>query len=221
MIEQTWLHDDDSRGMMSPVFLRGDRKQRLFALACARLVTLHLPAAELPDLAVLDMAERFADGEASQQQLHASHLAAAYVGVGAGMTLNRCATEWNAWAGAVSAGGVLVTYCGESAAADLLRRVAGNPFSPVREVLPRQGGMIMFDAWQGGIYHFPEQPALAMAEAAYKQRRQDDSLDPVLLSVLADVLEDHDLPAAMLQALRGPGPHYRGLWALDLILGKG
>jgi len=100
---------------------------------------------------------------------------------------------------------------------------------------------------------------LALAEAAYAERRGDGSLDPDRLAVLADALEDAGCAAdhpcdrcggtggRMLQAtdkvrsapgecpkcaatgrvpspiighLRGPGPHIRGCWCVDLILGK-
>jgi hypothetical protein len=55
-----------------------------------------------------------------------------------------------------------------------------------------------------------------LAEGIYQDRAFDR------LPILADALEDagcadHDL----LGHLRSPGPHVRGCWALDLILGKG
>jgi hypothetical protein len=41
------------------------------------------------------------------------------------------------------------------------------------------------------------------------------------LPILADALEDAGCSdAALLQHLRGPGPHVRGCWVLDLILGR-
>jgi hypothetical protein len=41
------------------------------------------------------------------------------------------------------------------------------------------------------------------------------------LPVLADALEDAGCSdAALLGHLRGPGPHVRGCWAVDLLLGK-
>jgi hypothetical protein len=42
------------------------------------------------------------------------------------------------------------------------------------------------------------------------------------LPILADALEDAGCTErAILDHLRGPGPHVRGCWALDLVLGKG
>jgi hypothetical protein len=45
--------------------------------------------------------------------------------------------------------------------------------------------------------------------------------DPQRLAVLADALEEAGCnDAEILTHLRSPGPHVRGCWALDLILGK-
>jgi hypothetical protein len=60
-----------------------------------------------------------------------------------------------------------------------------------------------------------------LAEAAYEQRVMPaGTLDPECLAVLADALEEAGADADLLNHLRGPGPHYRGCWAIDLLLGK-
>ena len=52
-------------------------------------------------------------------------------------------------------------------------------------------------------------------------RIEDGSLDPVRLLVLADALLDGGCDSDdLLGHLRGPGPHFRGCWAVDLMLGK-
>jgi hypothetical protein len=54
-----------------------------------------------------------------------------------------------------------------------------------------------------------------LAQAVYDERAYDR------LPVLADALEDagcHD--ADILTHCRGPGPHVRGCWLIDLLLGK-
>jgi hypothetical protein len=82
-----------------------------------------------------------------------------------------------------------------------------------------------------GLPHFrpvPLDPAwrtptvAAVARAAYEERHLPSGhLDPAHLAVLADALEDAGCnQAELLGHLRGPGPHVRGCWALDLILGK-
>jgi len=41
------------------------------------------------------------------------------------------------------------------------------------------------------------------------------------MPILADALEDAGCTdAAILEHCRGPGPHVRGCWVVDLILGK-
>jgi hypothetical protein len=62
--------------------------------------------------------------------------------------------------------------------------------------------------WQGG-------PIPKLAQATYQERAFDR------LPILADALEESGCDNAdLLSHLRGPGPHARGCWALDLILGK-
>jgi hypothetical protein len=80
----------------------------------------------------------------------------------------------------------------------LLRCIVGNPFRPGS-----------FDpAWQ-------TPPALALARTAYEERHFED------LPLLADALEEAGCTDADLLAhLRSGGPHARGCWPLDLVLGK-
>jgi hypothetical protein len=62
-----------------------------------------------------------------------------------------------------------------------------------------------------------------LARAAYGPRRvpKRGTLDPALLAALADALEDAGCnDADLLGHLRSPGPHVRGCWAVDLVLGK-
>jgi len=61
-----------------------------------------------------------------------------------------------------------------------------------------------------------------LAQAAYDNRSLPSGrLDPASLAVLADALEEAGCTNAdVLGHLRGPGPHVRGCWAVDLLLGK-
>jgi hypothetical protein len=63
---------------------------------------------------------------------------------------------------------------------------------------------------------------VALAQAAYEQRELPaGTLDLTRLAVLADALEEAGCDQAdLLGHLRGPGPHVRGCWAVDLVLGK-
>jgi hypothetical protein len=88
---------------------------------------------------------------------------------------------------------------------EMIRDVFGDPFRPV--TLDR--------AWLT--------PTVAsLAQAAYDERSlPSGELEPDRLTVLADALEEAGCTDdALLSHLRGPGPHVRGCWAVDLILGK-
>src|SRR5262249_2865626 len=125
--------------------------------------------------------------------------------------------------------------------AALLRDLAGNPFRLV--TLPTEEITRMGTDPDGNAVLVRERvcpwctsTVLALAQAAYDERQlvfmeslkreettmQDSgTLDPDRLAVLADALEEAGcLSADLLAHLRGPGPHVRGCFALDLILGK-
>lgn len=89
--------------------------------------------------------------------------------------------------------------------AALLRDVIGNPFRPVG----------FRDEWRTGN-------VAALAQTAYADRQlPSGELNRTCLAVLADALEDAGCAdAEMLAHLRSAGPHVRGCWAVDLILGK-
>ena len=82
--------------------------------------------------------------------------------------------------------------------ADLFRDIFGNPFRPVTAG----------PAWRTTA-------AVGLARLMYRSR--DFSPMPILADALQDAGCDH---ADILTHLRGGGPHVRGCWAPDLILGK-
>jgi hypothetical protein len=87
----------------------------------------------------------------------------------------------------------------------LIQDVFGNPFRPgpsaARAVSPT---------------------ARSLADAAYDLRTVPTGyLDNARLAVLSDALEEAGCTDAdLLSHLRSPGPHARGCWAVDLLLGK-
>jgi hypothetical protein len=100
----------------------------------------------------------------------------------------------------------------ESAQQDLLREQAnqpgslrclfGNPFRP-RPVIDRA-----WLSWNDGTVR-------RIAEAVYSPHRFSD------LPILADALEEAGCDdQSLLEHRRGPGPHVRGCWAVDLLLGR-
>ena len=90
----------------------------------------------------------------------------------------------------------------------LLRDVVGNPF---RRVVPSPAWLAWNDA-----------TVARLAQAAYEERHMPEgTLDNGRLAVLADTLEEAGCTDAdILNHLRGPGPHVRGCWVVDLLLGK-
>jgi hypothetical protein len=92
-----------------------------------------------------------------------------------------------------------------AAQAALLRDICGNPFRPV-----------VLDPT------FLTSAVTSLAQAAHEERAlPSGELDRARLAVLADALEEAGCSEqAILDHLRGPGPHVRGCWLVDLALAK-
>jgi hypothetical protein len=90
-----------------------------------------------------------------------------------------------------------------------VRDIFGNPFRPLPPVPPS------LLEWNGGLVR-------SLAQAVYDDRHLPSGhLDAGRLAVLADALEDAGCADAdVLAHLRGGGPHVRGCWVIDLLLGK-
>jgi hypothetical protein len=86
--------------------------------------------------------------------------------------------------------------------------VFGNPFRPAT-VDP------VWQLWNEGC-------VVQLAQTAYEDRELPSGhLDPTRLAILADALEDAGCSDPdLISHLRGPGPHVRGCWVVDLFLGK-
>jgi hypothetical protein len=91
----------------------------------------------------------------------------------------------------------------------LLRDIFGYPFRRQPRIVPS------WLAWNDGT-------VMKMAQAVYEgQALSGGTLDNSRLAVLADALEDAGLTdAEVLGHLRSGGPHVRGCFALDAILGR-
>ena len=84
---------------------------------------------------------------------------------------------------------------------DLIRDIFGNPFRPV--AIDR-----CWLSWNSGT--IPK-----LAKTIYADRAFDR------LPILADALEEGGCTdTAILEHCHGPGPHVRGCWVVDLLLGK-
>ncbi len=132
--------------------------------------------------------------------------------------------SWGAAAGgaAESANAVASTWHrdGDAVWRNRKQRELRQQLPLVRDIFDPFGGPRGTDpawlAWNGRAVE-------RLARAAYEERRLPaGTLDPSRLALLADALEDAGCADAdLLGHLRGPGPHVRGCWGLDLLLGKG
>jgi hypothetical protein len=216
-----------TRSLIALTDFAGDRglsrKLRLFGCALCRRFGVFL--AEGPIRQAVETAERFADHQASRRELAAARAAvkvqrprttAGWVSNAASFVAAAAARNAAFWAYSTTHEAAQLLH-GRSPhetdpyvawAADLLRHVVGDPFRPpaVDRALLR---------WNDGAI-----PALA--RAAYEARSLPDGhLDPARLSVLADALEEADCGGqALAEHLRGPGPHVRGCWVVDLLAGN-
>ena len=214
MTEEEWLVSDAPDSMLLYLHDKvSDRKFRLFACACTRLVGHLLKAKRARELVArieqwaddTDIGDEFPCGRQVyqlEQQLKphtAERLAAEAVGDAAGS--GPWAAAWQVTSTVRRAlqarkRGPVVSPALQQAA--LLRHIFGNPFAPP-----------VFDpGWR-------TEATTAIARAAYDERRWDD------LPFLADALEEAGCTdEAILRHFREPGEHVRGCWVLDLVLGK-
>ncbi|MBI1918202.1 MAG: hypothetical protein HYS12_26215 [Planctomycetes bacterium] len=210
MTWRDWHEQTDPDTMLG--MLRGrisQRKVRLFAVACCRRVWHLLDA---PNRRAVEIAERYADGEVSRSQLAKAHDAVRPGTRGAslarGVSHRLIETAQHVWwqAAVLHAADASPRHRAEVAGAEqeiqcaLLRDIAGGVGRPAVSA--------PWLAWEGGTI-------IKFARAIYEGRRFDD------LPILADALEDAGCSDEdLLQHCRGSGPHARGCWALDLLLGR-
>jgi hypothetical protein len=168
-----------------------ERKVRLFACACCRRLW-HLMQDERNVWAV-EAAERYADGLVSRRELKKARKAAWIPWL----------TSFEPYQEAIAA--VQAVTCAgvqpQQSLCDLLRDVAGNPFTQVT-VKP---------SW----LRYSEGVAVKIAQAIYDEGHFED------LPILGDALEEAGCSNdALLEHCRQPGEHVRGCWLVDLLLGK-
>jgi hypothetical protein len=247
MTEAEWLACTDPTPMLEAVRASGRakcRRLRLWAVACCRRIW-RLLADERSRKAV-EVAEQFADGQASRSERKAARTAA----LDATALPNDSTAAWaaqrvsagriaevvggTAGAGhegapgaATDASGTNASWSARRAGGDgeaaeqaaraderqqqavLLRDIFGSlPFRPV--------------ALAPSVLQWREGLVVRLAQAAYEARLLPAGhLDPARLAVLADALEDAGCrDDELLGHLRGNGPHTRGCWAVDLVLGR-
>ncbi len=217
MTEAQWLACAEPERMLE--FLRGkarERKLRLLACACCRRVAHLLSDPEF--LRSVEIGELYADKQAKVEDCRRAHQIA-YEGRRNNIDL---AVAWATMVtkkGGYSVG--CVGYVAENScrlggqwisgrALDapqlreqaeqvaLVRDIFGNPFHPVT----------FSPAWRTDT-------AVSLAKQMYESR--EFSAMPILADALQDAGCDND---DILNHCRGDGPHVRGCWVVDLVLGK-
>jgi hypothetical protein len=231
MTEAEWLACADPQAMLE--FIRGkasDRTLRLFAVACCRRIW-HLLTDERYQRMV-EVAEWYAERAASRNDLRDAGQKAIDAGMASRPGTNddmRALACVVAGANEAHFAAAQTVFNAASAKnglgecddpdnicrgpemrvqAGLLRDLCGNPFRPVtinHDWLHRNDGVVEH-----------------LARAAYEERTlPSGELDDTRLGILADALEDAACTEAeILNHLRGPGPHVRGCWCLELLLAK-
>jgi hypothetical protein len=224
--EIDWLNCTDPFEMQT--FVResiGDRKIRLFTVGCCRRIW-HLLSADSRH--AVEVSEECADQMMAYNDIRAKRLLlentytpdlqrnpilpndAAYMAAWwmLGDTLEypttflaKVAVSWASTAIAVSSnrnGEDTHDAYEDKCQCELLRDIVGNPFRAVA-----------FDPiWRTDT-------TVSLARSMYDSRHFD------ALPILGDALEEAGCDnAAMIDHCRGPGPHVRGCWVVDLLLGK-
>jgi hypothetical protein len=206
MTEAEWLACESPVETVAALLERaGARKRMLFACACFRRGWALIQFESTKEVIVL--MERYADGDASPSDFAEARAKAEKVKMwspyGEAGHLQRAVAD--VASNAPYAWYAVASLQGKPRPAPLLHDLFGPP-APRPERLPVAVLSLL--------------PPLA--QAAYDERHLPSGhLDNARLAVLSDALEEAGCTDAdILAHLRSPGPHVRGCWALDLILGK-
>lgn len=217
MTEPDWWEAESPVPLLELAPTPSERKLRLFGVACLRQNWDLFTDPRMRNAVVVG--ERFADGRATEAERVAAdgaawevervgdcnwHLDAAQTAVA--LTYTRREAGWCAGSTAESSEYAAQTAFGwYGMRLDLLaeqarfaRCIFGNPFRPV--ALDR--------AWLTST-------VIALATGIYEERAFDR------LSILSDALMDAGCDEGeVLRHCRGEGPHARGCWVVDLLLGR-
>jgi hypothetical protein len=205
MTDSEWQSASEPHAMLESLQRSGRpsaRKLRLFAVACSRRLWDWI---DTPGRAAVEVAERFADGFAGPEELRAARLACQGAGGQA------------AWYAAATNPAIAARNAARSAQAE----AANHPLvgSEGDELLAQ--AQLVRDIFGDRLPHSAADPswltpgAVTLAQAIYDQRVFDR------MPELADVLEDAGCAnEGILGHCRGPGPHVRGCWVVDTVLGR-
>jgi hypothetical protein len=241
-----WLHGVDVQAMLGAIREGvSQRKLRLFACGCCRAVWSLIPDARNRN--AVEVAEQFADGIIDAAELAEANKVSygVYANTGSpepGHPDPATGLSRSGWEVAQAATLAAMSYAGDDDAnfgarvvaqqareAAVYAAVEGHPRGPIANYAKR----VAEEATRAAQSHLarevfgnPFRPTglapewrtaavVALARGIYLERAFDR------LPILADALQDAGCEDAELLAhCRGPGPHVRGCWVVDLVLSK-
>lgn len=228
MTEEEWNRSSDPNAMLAFVRASGrltDRKARLFAVACCRIMWPHLPN-ELSQQAI-EIAEEYADGDATDADLRRAHNALhAWV-----YMLREAQSWWGQWLLGLSH--TLGAYIDDHWAYDfppvpselatlaaVSRRAVSGATRVVDAALHASDHLIICctlrDLFDAAEHPVARQPAITVLAGDIYTAREFSRLPELATRLEASGCTD----AALLDHLRGPGPHFRGCWGVDALLAR-
>ena len=228
MTEQEWMECDDPEPMLRLLREDGsDRKFRLFAAACCRRIE-HLLTDERSQKAV-DAIEQYADGLGSKRLLRwagenafSAFCALPTIPEIADRQQATHSVSYAADRNSYFAAYQAVMHAGDAARGGLnwgrghndQCPINGNQGSVFSALLRDIFGSLPFRTVAVSPF-WQTSNVIAIAQGIYDNRAFDR------LPILADALEDAGCTnQEILAHCRGPSPHARGCWAVDLLLGK-
>jgi hypothetical protein len=223
MTEQEWEQSDFIRGMVEFLLDKQSRRKfQLFAVACCRALWDRFPPG--PARETVNVAERFADGMATDEELRASKSVCDPLTMDSDRWISLpaqaadsvacCGFETPGHASRVAKCTWYLATCGMKVGSlefritldqhrelqvELLHEIAGNPFRAVR-----------------AEREWLTSTVLVLARQMY------DAREFSAMPILADALQDAgcDNAAVLAHCRDTSAPHVRGCWVVDLILGK-
>jgi hypothetical protein len=232
MTEADWLACSDPRALM--IFLgekAGDRKLRLFAVACCRRIWFLFREQRVRD--AVDLAERFADGLTGDEERSAARKAAQQAAQGRGVTTRPTAPKAERraaaavyWAAARLAGEAathapdlaieaIIWQAGGPDRCDWQAIKASERTSQARAFRDIFGNPFRVPALDPDWLQWNDGTVAKIAQAI------NDERDFERMPILADALEDAGCADVdILDHCRSAWTHVRGCWVIDLLLGK-
>lgn len=225
-----WATCNDPRPMLDQIGHRAtDRKLRLFLTACCRRIWPLLQDERCRR--AVEVAERFADGHANREALEAAHEAAlAARAAGApGAPANATATYLEPARGRLGYDRerpvMLDVHEGASRAAscwaNAKSQIEGSNWSELMRNERRFQCALLRDLFRPPSHLFAIQEAWRSSTVVALARQMDASNDFSALPILTEAIQDAGCENSdILSHCRGNGPHIRGCWVVDLLLGK-